>query len=251
MIEGKTAALQPDEIVFIVRAPLQFSDAALRAYGHPGLLAAAEAINGEDFVPFSEGFVIKQPGAGAAFAWHQDGMTHWDHPEWDSHIHGFNFMIQLYSSTAANGVWYVPGSHKQGKIDIREAVSAAGSNLLPGAVPFICNPGDGAISNRQILHGSFANSSPDLRVSLNFGFHRRNAIVGFQGKGRQGNIVYDPEFIRKRSEMISYALDARRQRFSGERHFVYQPHARNNEVYHWNEAARAAIDAYYMRDLNI
>ena len=251
MFEGAPAKSQPEFVVFIVRAPLQLSDEALRAYGHPGLLGVAEAINGEDFVPFSEGFVIKQPGAGAAFAWHQDGMTHWDHPEWDPLIHGFNFMIQLYPSTAANGVWYVPGSHRQGKIDIPAMIDAAGGNLLPDAVPFICNPGDVAISNRQIMHGSFANSSPDLRVSLNFGFHRRSAIIGAHGKGQQRDTVYDAEFVRKRSEMIGYAIDARGQHFPDDRKFVYQPHARTGEAYHWDENARLAIDGYYMRDLNI
>ncbi|SDD04817.1 Phytanoyl-CoA dioxygenase (PhyH) [Sphingomonas sp. YR710] len=251
MIEGRPAAEQPREVVFIIRGPLQLSDAALRAYAHPGLLAVTEAINGEDFVPFSEGYVVKQPGAGAAFAWHQDGMTHWDHPEWDPQIHGFNFMIQLYGSTAANGVWFVPGSHRRGKLDIHDLVTTAGGNLLPDAVPFVCNPGDVAISNRQILHGSFANTSGDLRVSLNFGFHRRSAIIGFQGKGQQGNIIYDADLVRKRSELIGYAIDARRQHFPVEKPFVYQPYAQSAELFHWNDAARADISAYYMRDLNI
>ncbi len=251
MIEGTPTAEQPREVVFIIRGPLQFSDAALRAYAHPGLLAVTEAINGGDFVPFSEGFVVKQPGAGAAFAWHQDGMTHWDHPEWDPLIHGFNFMIQLYGSTAANGVWFVPGSHRRGKLDIHDLVSAAGGNLLPDAVPFVCNPGDVAISNRQILHGSFANISRDLRVSLNFGFHRRSAIIGARGKGQQGAVVYDAELIRKRSEMIGYAIAARRQHYPEQTQYVYQPHARSGETYRWNEAVRPEIDAYYMRDLNI
>jgi ectoine hydroxylase-related dioxygenase (phytanoyl-CoA dioxygenase family) len=251
MIEGKPAAEQPSQVVFIIRGPLQFSDAALRAYAHPGLLAVVEAINGEDFVPFSEGFVVKQPGAGAAFAWHQDGMTHWDHPAWDPQIHGFNFMIQLYGSTAANGVWFVPGSHRRGKLDIHDVVSAAGGNLLPDAVPFICNPGDVAISNRQILHGSFANTSRDLRVSLNFGFHRRSAIIGARGKGQQGEVVYDAERVRKRSEMIGYAIAARSQHYPAQAHYDYQPHALSGEAFEWNEAARPQISAYYMRDLNI
>jgi ectoine hydroxylase-related dioxygenase (phytanoyl-CoA dioxygenase family) len=251
MTEGTPAADQPRHIVFIIRGPLQFSDAVLRAYAHPGLLAVTEAINGDDFVPFSEGFVVKQPGAGAAFAWHQDGMTHWDHPEWDPQIHGFNFMIQLYGSTAANGVWFVPGSHRRGKLNIHDVVSAAGGNLLPDAVPLVCNPGDVAISNRQILHGSFANTSSDLRVSLNFGFHRRSAIIGVKGKGLQGEIAYDAEFVRKRSEMIGYAIDARRQYYPGQAHYVYQPHAQSGEAYQWSEAARPRIEAYYTRDLNI
>lgn len=51
--------------------------------------------------------------------------------------------------------------------------------------------------------------------------------------------------------MIGYALDARRQRFADERHFVYSPHQRSGEVYRWDADARDAINGYYMRDLNI
>jgi hypothetical protein len=67
-------------------------------YGHPGLLAVAAAINGPDFAPFNEAIWIKEPGKGASVAWHQDGTTHWDSPDWDQGIHGFNFMA---SSMAA------------------------------------------------------------------------------------------------------------------------------------------------------
>ena len=87
----------------------------LRVYGHPELLAVAAAINGADFTPFNEAMFIKEPGRGASVAWHQDGTTHWDSPDWDQGIHGFNFMAQLYGCTAANGVWVVPGSHKRGQ----------------------------------------------------------------------------------------------------------------------------------------
>jgi hypothetical protein len=65
------------------------------------------------------------------------------------------------------------------------------------------------------------------------------------------DIVYDAGFVRKRSEMIGYAIDARRQHFVDEKHYVYRPHAQGGEVYRWSEAARGEIDAYYTRDLNI
>jgi ectoine hydroxylase-related dioxygenase (phytanoyl-CoA dioxygenase family) len=251
MIEGTPTASLPDEVVFIIRGPLQFSDAALRAYGHPGLLGVSAAINGEDFVPFSEGYVVKQPGAGAAFAWHQDGTTHWDSPDWDPLIHGFNFMLQLYKSTPANGVWFVPGTHALGKIDVAACIKEAGGNLLPDAVPLICNPGDVAISNRHIMHGSFANSTNDWRVTLNMGFHRRKSVLGVTGRNSHDEAAYDAERIRKRSEMIGYAIDARRRRFPDETPFVYRPHLRNGESYRWNNAARAETSGYYVRDLNI
>ena len=141
MFEPQAAADAPKEVVYLILGSLQFSEAALRVYGHPELLAVAAAINGPDFVPFNEALFIKEPGRGASVAWHQDGTTHWDSPEWDQGIHGFNFMAQLYGCTAANGVWVVPGSHKLGKIDIAALVAKAGSERLPDAVPMICPAG--------------------------------------------------------------------------------------------------------------
>ena len=251
MIEGRPAADLPAEIVYIVMGPLQFSDAALRAYAHPALLAISAAVNGEDFVPFSEGYIIKKPGEGASFAWHQDGMTHWASPDWDPLTHGFNFMVQLYPSNAANGVWFLPGTHRQGKLDIEAMVEANGGNLLPGAVPLICNPGDVALSNRQVLHSSFANSTADWRVTLNLGCHRRSAVLGATGRSFNGQETYDAERIRKRAEVIGYAIDARRQHFPEETSHAYRPHVVNGESYRWSEDARGEINAYYLRDLII
>ena len=49
-----------------------------------------------------------------------------------------------------------------GKADIKAMVAAnGGSDMLPDAVPLVCGAGDVTIANRQIVHGSFANSSPD------------------------------------------------------------------------------------------
>ena len=163
----------PDYVVQLFLGSLQFSDACLRLYGHPDLLRVAEAINGPDFTPFNEAVWIKQPGLGGSVAWHQDGWTHWESPELDDHTHGFNFMAQLYGCDATNGLWVIPGSHRVGKIDIKAMVNEAGSDRLPQAVPLICDPGDVAITSRQAVHGSFANTSSKVRVTINFGFHRR------------------------------------------------------------------------------
>ena len=114
----------PEELVYLILGALQFSEAMLRLYGHPQLLAIAASINGDDFVPFNEAIFIKKPGLGASVAWHQDGVTHWDSPSWDQEIHGFTFQAMLYGCTAANAVWAVPGTHKRGKIDIAAMVQA-------------------------------------------------------------------------------------------------------------------------------
>ncbi|HQT77009.1 MAG TPA: phytanoyl-CoA dioxygenase family protein [Rhodopila sp.] len=250
MFEPKAAADAPKEIVYLILGSLQFSEAALRVYGHPELLAVAAAVNGDDFVPFNEALFIKEPGRGASVAWHQDGVTHWNSPDWDEGSHGFNFMAQLYGCTPANGVWVVPGSHKLGKVDIKAMVADAGTERLPDAVPLVCKPGDVAITNRQAVHGSFANTSPDWRVTVNFGFHRRRSVLGVQGGGVHNKAaVYDAERIHTRARMIGYGIDARRQRFPHETPFVYQPLA--GETYRWDADAKAGIKDYNLMDLSI
>jgi ectoine hydroxylase-related dioxygenase (phytanoyl-CoA dioxygenase family) len=205
MGEPEPAKNAPKEIVYLILGSLQFSEACLRVYGQPQLLKVAATINGDDFVPFNEAIFIKKPGEGASVAWHQDGVTHWDSPDWDPNCHGFNFMAQLYGCTAANAVWIVPGSHKLGRIDIAAKAAQAGSDKLPDAVPLICNPGDVAITNRQCLHGSFANTSPDWRVTINFGFHRRASVLGVTSGGIHNERAhYDEERIRKRSRLITF-----------------------------------------------
>jgi len=250
MFEPQAAADAPKEIVYLILGSLQFSETHLRVYGHPKLLAVAAAVNGDDFVPFNEALFIKEPGRGASVAWHQDGLTHWNSPDWDEGSHGFNFMAQLYGCTPANGVWVVPGSHKRGKADIKAMVAAAGTERLPDAVPIVCKPGDVAITNRQAVHGSFANTSKDWRITLNFGFHRRRSVLGVQGGGvHNAAAVYDAERIERRARMIGYAIDARRQRYPEETPYLYAPHA--GKTWHWDAAAKQAIRDYNLLDLSI
>ncbi len=250
MYEPEAAADAPAEVVYLILGSLQYSDAALRVYAHPGLLKMAAAVNGEDFVPFNEALFIKEPGRGASVAWHQDGLTHWGKPHWDQGTHGFNFMAQLYGCTPANGVWVVPGSHRVGKADIRAMVRRAGSDRLPDAVPIICAPGDVAISNRQAVHGSFANTSRDWRVTLNFGFHRRTSVLGVTAGGlHNAAATYDAERIHDRARVIGYGIDARRRRFPAEAPYDYAP--QRGEIYVWDAAARATMQDYNLADLSI
>lgn len=242
----------PREIVYLILGALQFSDAFLRLYGHPGLLAAAASVNGPDFTPFNDGIFIKEPGRGASVAWHQDGTTHWGTPAWDPECHGFNFMGQLHGCNPANAVWVVPGSHRGGRVDIRARVAEAGSERLPDAVPMVCGAGDVVINNRQVLHGSFANTSSEWRVTFNFGFHRRASVLGVKGGGvHNAPAVYDEERIRQRSRLIGYAIDARRRRFPDETPYVYEPFKRSGERWEWNEEAKAGLIDYNLLDLSI
>lgn len=252
LFEPEAAADAPKESVFVMLGSLQFSDACLRVYGHPELLKVAAEVNGEDFAPFHECLFIKDAGLGAAVSWHQDGDTHWDSPSFDEGIHGFNFMAQVYGSTAVNGVWVVPGTHKQGRLNIKQLVEEAGSERIKNAVPIITEPGDVVICNRQIVHGSFANTGFEPRVTVNFGFHRRSSVLGVQGAGIHcAALTFDEELIRKRSRMIAYGIDARRQRFPNETLYEYQPLAGSQDNYKWDQAAKTDVKDYNLLDLSI
>lgn len=252
MTEPLPAPGAPEYVPYMIFGTLEIMDSCLRVYGHPELLAVAEAINGSDFTPFNEAIFIKEPGLGASVAWHQDGITHWNSPDWDEGTHGFNFMVQLYGSSAGSGVWVLPGSHKEGKVDIKARVDANGSDRLPDAVPMICGPGDVFICNRQTVHGSFANTSPDRRVTVNFGFHRRASVLGVRGGLVSEAVVYDEERIHERSRMIVVAVDARRQRYPDEPSYVYQPLVGEEEENRWNQATRQSlVKDYNLLDIGI
>ena len=250
MFEPEADVEAPLAAPFILLGSLQFSDACLRTYAHPELLKVTESINGPDFAPFNEALFIKEPGIGAAVSWHQDGVTHWDSPDFDEDIHGFNFMAQLYGCNAANGLWVLPGSHLEGKVDIRKLVDDAKSDRIEGAVPLICEPGDVAICNRQAVHGSFANTSDDIRVTINMGFHRRSSVLNVVGGGIHNDVeTYTEERIASRSRLIGYAIDARKQEYPSEDPFVYTPMKEQHFV--WDAAARESIRDYNLEDLGI
>ena len=250
LFEPKAAEDAPAYAPFILLGSLQFSEACLRAYGHPDLLRVAADINGEDFAPFHECLFIKDPGLGAAVSWHQDGDTHWESAEFDEGIHGFNFMAQIYGSTAVNGVWVIPGTHRDGRVDIKSLVAEAGSERLPGAVPILCGAGDVVICNRQIVHGSFANTGFERRVTVNFGFHRRKSVLNVQGAGiHSAAVVYDEELIGKRAEVLGLAIQARSERYPAETPFRYAP--QQGQTFRWTPQTKAELRDYNLRDLSI
>ncbi len=242
----------PKDAPFILLGSLQFSEAALRLYGHPQLLRVAAAINGDDFAPFNEVLFIKDAGLGAAVSWHQDGDTHWESPNFDEDIHGFNFMAQAYGSTPVNGVWVVPGTHKLGKIDIKKMVQESGSERLKDAIPLVCDAGDVVICNRQLVHGSFANSGFEPRLTINFGFHRRSSVLDVRGAGiHSPAAVYDAGVIKERSRVIGYAIDARAKQYPQEPPYQYKPFLESDERHEWDEAQKKAIHDYNLLDLSI
>ena len=255
MAQPKPDAGAPEHVVFLMYAMCQAMPAGLRLYGHPKLLAAAQSINGADFVPFNDAIFVKQPGLGGSVAWHQDGVTHWQSPDWDEGIHGFNYQVQLYPATTGNCLWVIPGSHKLGRADIKAMVNAnGGSEQLPGAVPLVCAAGDVTLVNRQMVHGSFANSSADLRISLTFGFHRRKSVLGQKAAlaVEDSGAIYDEQRVFDRAAVIQVAIDARNQAFPNEPTFTYQPFAGLQDQFRFTpETFLRVIRDYNTKDLAI
>ena len=206
-------------------------------------------------MPFNDAIFVKQPGLGGSVSWHQDGVTHWESPDWDPGIHGFNFQVQLYPATLGNCLWVVPGSHKRGRIDIKRQIAEnGGSEQLPDAVPLVCKAGDVTIVNRQMLHGSFANSSPDLRISLTFGFHRRKSVLGMKAAlaMEDDDVYYDEQRIFERSSVIQVAIDARHQERPTEPRFDYKPFSDIQDYFKFNqETFERVIKDYNTKDLAI
>ena len=83
--------------------------------------------------------------------------------------------------------------------------AAAGTTYLPDAVPMVCNPGDVVISNRQLLHGSFANTSDKWRVTVNMGCLPRQSVIGVRG----GGVHLGRERHRQREEGQSWNREKR------------------------------------------
>jgi len=253
MHEPEAPSDAPAHVPLLVGSGLRLSDAFLRVFGHPGLLRVAEHFNGPDFTPFTEVLFVKEPGLGPSVSWHQDGQLHWDSPQWDQNIHGFNFQVQLYGSTPRNGVWVVPGTHRLGRVDIAERMRAnGGSDRWPDGVPLVCGPGDCTMTNRQTLHGSFPNTSNERRITVNFGFHRRSSVLGQRGVLSGTGNLYDEEYVRERCRTIPLAIDARAQRFPDEERYEYAPTVGEEGRHRYTpENAAAILTDYNTRDLGI
>ncbi len=253
MTQPEPEGAMPEKVVFAMEGMCQIMDAGLRLYGHPKLLSIAASINGDDFVPYTDVVFVKQAGVGGSVSWHQDGVTHWDSPDWDEGIHGFNFQVQLYDTSAHSCLWVVPGSHKEGKIDIKKLVEETGSERLADAVPLYAKAGDVTIVNRQALHGSFANTSKDQRVSLTIGFHRRKSVLGAKGSlATSADAHYDEQRIDDRAKVIGIAIDSRAQYYANEQRFIYQPFVgREEEVRFTEENWQKFVKDYNLKDLAI
>jgi len=252
-MQGPSASTRPSEkSIFLVLNLFEEMPAALSLSAHPQLLRVAESLNGTDFVPYNDSIFLKEPGLGAAVAWHQDGTTHWNQPDWHPDIHGFNFMAQLCPTTPANALWVVPGSHREGRINIQSLTAKNnGSTRLPDAVPMLCDRGDVVVCNRQCLHGSFANASQDRRATFVWGFFRRDSVLDAEvdipstkpGQKR-GRRRYSEADIQSRVRIIQLAIAARNLYRPDEEPYSYRPLQGQPEQLEASASIKTALQAY-------
>jgi ectoine hydroxylase-related dioxygenase (phytanoyl-CoA dioxygenase family) len=203
------------KVINRISRQLAHSETMRQVYGNPKILSMVASLYGPDFLPFAESIVIKMPTDGAPFPWHQDGQFKTGpQPE-----RGLNVGIYLYPSNETNGCLYViPGSHVKGQIDISKLIEQHGQHL-PNAIPVSTEPGDVVLHSRNLIHGSFPNTSPDLRVTVYFGFHARKTVQN----------VYPLDHIAKREAVIPLCIQCRKNAglFSNEAPYHYQPQVSN------------------------
>jgi hypothetical protein len=108
------------------------------------------------------------------------------------------------------------------------------------------------INNRQLVHGSFANTGFETRVTVNFGFHRRSSVLDVHGAGIHADAAtFDTDFIAQRSRLIGFAISARQQRYPHETPYTYAPFADSMDRMQWSEASQASFRDYNLYDLSI
>lgn len=138
---------------------------------HPIVLEAVCSLLKAPFWPRGGSLVYKMPGHGAAVPWHQDIPYYWRRSLGDAprpRVETFpspNFTTDFYFDESLGdrgGLWCIPGTHKQGSVDVDAMVAEHGFHL-PGAIPLEAEAGDVLFHHVALVHGSDTNRSDSLR----------------------------------------------------------------------------------------
>ncbi len=109
--------------------------------------------------------------------WHQDGV-YWGLS--DSRV--CCLFVPMTATTEENGcIWFVPGTHKLGRMYHWVATDEFGLQNLEcemsafrEPVPMLLRPGDAVIAHTYTVHGSFHNRTDEPRISLGFHFRHQD-----------------------------------------------------------------------------
>jgi len=143
--------------------------ASLELLGSPQVLAVAESLCGENFVPTYESMVFKQEGDGEQIPWHQDAV----HPR---RHRVFNLDLYLdRSRIGAGALRVVPGTQKR-ILDICDIRDHYGWDA-PGVIQVEMEPGDVLLHDVMVLHGSEPTSGNALRRTVYYEFRSAEGIL--------------------------------------------------------------------------
>lgn len=148
--------------------PSAFELATLRA-----VLDVVEDLIGPDVLLYNSTYIIKEPGADAFVAWHQD-LTYWGLSDDDAQV---SMWLALAPASAESGCMeMLPGSHADGRRDHTEVGGDANVLLLgqriaevdsAGARHYPLAPGQASFHHGWTVHRSGPNRSEDRRIGLN------------------------------------------------------------------------------------
>lgn len=137
------------------------------------LLDVAEQFLGPDLALFASHYIAKRPFTGKAVPWHQDG-SYWPLDPMEV----ITFWLAVDRSDEENGCMKViPGTHTTTLLNHEDMVAQDEESLFDvgmdanavdetKAISLILNPGDISIHHPNIVHGSYANTSPRWRRGL-------------------------------------------------------------------------------------
>ena len=156
---------------------------------HPGIVAIAQDLLGEDVVGWGAHFFCKLPGDGKAVRWHQDA-SYW--PLTPSRT--VTAWLAIDDARVDNACMrYIPGSHRHGHLTWRmvEGADAVLDQEVPGAERFGApvdvelDAGCIAVHSDLLLHGSESNRSPRRRCGLTLRYCAASvrAGLGWNAKG--------------------------------------------------------------------
>jgi ectoine hydroxylase-related dioxygenase (phytanoyl-CoA dioxygenase family) len=184
--------------------------ASLELLGSPQVLAVAESLCGQNFVPTYESMVFKKQGDGEKIPWHQDAVHTREHRV---------FNLDLYldpSKIGAGALRVVPKSQRV----IQDACGVATEHAweIPGVIQVELEPGDALLHDVMVLHGSERTLGAALRRTIYYEFRAAEMII------QEG--PWDRTWIEKRLQLMPLALEQ------------FQTHYPQHPQFEWNPSSQ-------------
>jgi ectoine hydroxylase-related dioxygenase (phytanoyl-CoA dioxygenase family) len=144
-------------------------EASLELLGCPQVLAVAESLCGNNFVPTYESMVFKKAGDGEKIPWHQDAVHSRKHRV-------FNFDLYLDESKKDSGALRVVPKSQRIIQDACRVAETYGWEL-PHVVQVELEPGDVLLHDVMVLHGSERTLGKALRRTIYYEFRAAEMIL--------------------------------------------------------------------------